>query len=167
MNGRTLAEDMQTRQDLEDAAASNLGHILFELSRLELNLGLCIAWFDGGADIEGQSKKYNSKWLGEKFEAMRKQLDMKRSSEGLEANAITAWQQWLDRADQIRGTRNSLVHGRWGTNPENLTVTNVVGLPSSGLQQERHYTLEQLGQIRREIQDVTADLHKLREKWPL
>ena len=167
MNGRTLAEDMQTRQDLEDAAASNLGHILFQLSRLELNLGLCIAWFDGGADVEGQSKKYNSKGLGEKFETIRKQLEMKRCSEGLEANAITAWQRWLDRADQIRDTRNNFVHGRWGTNPETVTVTNVVGLPSSGLQQERQYTLDQLGQIRREIRAVTAELHQLREKWPL
>ena len=50
MNGRTIAEDMQSRQDLKDAAASNLGHMLFELSRLELTLGLCIAWFDGGAE---------------------------------------------------------------------------------------------------------------------
>jgi hypothetical protein len=167
MNGRTLAETLQIGRDLEDAAASNLGHMLFELSRLELNLGLCIAWFDDGADVEGQSKKYNTKGLGEKFEALRKQLDMKRCNESLEANAIAAWQRWLDRADQIRDTRNNFVHGRWGTNPVSITVTNVVGLPSSGLQQEQHYTLDQLGQIRREIQDVAAELHKLRGKWPL
>jgi hypothetical protein len=140
--------------------------MLFELSRLELNLGLCIAWFDDGADVEGQSKKFNSKGLGEKFEAVRKQLVLK-ASDGLEANAITSWQRWLDRANQIRETRNYFVHGRWGTNLETITVTNVVGLPSSGLQQERQYTLDQLGQIRREIRDVAAELHKLREKWPL
>jgi len=166
MNGKTLAENIQNRRDLEDAAASNLGHILFELSRLELNLGLCIAWFDGGADIEGQSRKYNSKGLGEKFEAMRKQLE-KRGSEGLEPNAIFAWQKWLNRADKIRESRNNFVHGRWGTNPETITVTNVVGLPSSGLQQEWQYTLDQLGQIRREIRDVAEELHKLRKKWPM
>jgi hypothetical protein len=167
MNGRTLAEHMQIARDLEDAAASNLGHILFELSRLELNLGLCIAWFDDGVDVEGQSKKYNSKGLGDKFEAVRKQVEIKRSNESLEANAITAWQRWLDRANQIRDTRNNFVHGRWGTNPVTITVTNVVGLPSSGLQQERQYTLDQLGQIRGEIRDVAAELHMLREKFPL
>ena len=157
---------MHIGRDLEDAAASNLGHMLFELSRLELNLGLCIAWFDDGADVEGQYRKFNSKGLGEKFEAVRKQLELK-ASDGLEANAITSWQRWLDRANQIRETRNNFVHGRWGTNLETITVTNVVGLPSSGLQQERQYTLDQLGQIRREIRDVAAELHKLREKWPL
>ncbi len=167
MNRRTLAEQKQIGRDLEDAAASNLGHILFELSRLELNLGLCIAWFDEGFDVEGQSKKYNSKSLGDKFEAVRKQLEIKRSNESLEANAITAWQRWLDRADQIRETRNNFVHGRWGTNPANITVTNVVGLPSSGLQQEREFSLDQLGQIRIEIRAFAAELHKLREKWPL
>ena len=167
MNGRTLAEQMQIGWDLEDAAASNLGHILFELSRLELNLGLCIAWFDDGIDVEGQSKKYNSKGLGDKLKAVRKQLEIKRSNEGLEANAITAWKRWLDRVDQIRDTRNNFVHGRWGTNSASITVTNVVGLPSSGLQQERQYTLDQLSQIRGEIRDVVAELHKLREKWPL
>lgn len=167
MNGKTFAENMQIARDLEDAAASNLGHILFELSRLELNLGLCIAWFDDGVDIEGQSKKYNSKGLGDKFAGVRKQLETKRSKGGLNANAITAWQRWLDRADQIRNTRNNFVHGRWGTDPITVTVTNVVGLPSSGLQQEQQYTLDQLGQIHREIRDVAAELHKLREKWPL
>ena len=167
MNGRTLAEQMQIGWDLEDAAASNLGHILFELSRLELNLGLCIAWFDDGIDVEGQSKKYNSKGLGDKLKAVRKQLEIKRRNEGLEANAITAWKRWLDRVDQIRDTRNNFVHGRWGTNSATITVTNVVGLPSSGLQQERQYTLDQLSQIRGEIRDVVAELHKLREKWPL
>lgn len=167
MSGNTLAEHMQIRRNLEDAAASNLGHILFELSRLELNLGLCIAWFNDGADIEGQSKKYNTKGLGEKLEAVRKQLELKRSSEVLNANAIDAWQRWLERADQVRDLRNNFVHGRWGTNPEIITVTNVVGLPSSGLQQERQYTLDQLAQIRGEIRDVAVELHKLREKWPL
>jgi hypothetical protein len=167
MNEKNAAEHMQIEQALEDAAASNLGHIIFELSRLELNLGLCIAWFDDGADLEEQSKKYNTKGLGEKFEAVRKQLEMKRIDERLEANAITAWQRWLDRADQIRVIRNNFLHGRWATNTQTITVTNVVGLPSSGLQQERQYTLDQLSQIRREIQNAAAELHMLRGKWPL
>lgn len=164
MSGRTLAENMQVGRDLEDAAASKLGHILFELSRLELNLGLCIAWFHEGIEVEGHSKKYNSKGLGDKVEAVRKQLDIKRSN-GLDANAITDWQRWLNRADQITDTRNNFVHGRWGTNP--VTITNVVGLPSSGQKQERQYTLDQLSQIRGEIRDVAAELFRLREKWPL
>lgn len=53
----TAGELSAHRDAMEAAAASLLGRMLFEFSRIDVNLGLCLVWVDSGADLERLTPK--------------------------------------------------------------------------------------------------------------
>ena len=52
MNEITAGELLAKNDALENEAASLLGHMIFEFSRLDMNLGLCLVWVDGGRELK-------------------------------------------------------------------------------------------------------------------
>jgi hypothetical protein len=53
----TAGEVWKATEDLEDAAATLLGRLLFAFSRLDVALGLCLVWVDSGRRIDALTPK--------------------------------------------------------------------------------------------------------------
>jgi hypothetical protein len=110
----TAGELWALRELLENDAAALLGHMLFELSRLDLNLGLCLVTFEGGANRESLTKLVAGLNLKSRLDRLRKQVDAKLP---LGSKRHKAYIDWIERVDAVRQVRNSFVHGRWGVEP--------------------------------------------------
>lgn len=164
MKEQTLADYMNTRSELESEAARHLGQMLFEFSRLDVNLGLCLAWVDGGANLDTLSIKVGGYNFHRKLQELTSQVQLKLhdGSKGRQA-----YEAWLARADAARQHRNDLVHGRWGVDITTSTAVNVIGLPTSADQQERRYTLGELADVNKMLQQLLSDLTVLRNTYPL
>jgi len=149
---------------LENGAACLLGHMLFEFSRLDMNLGLCLVWVDGGASIETQTKNVKDLVLKSKLDVLTKHVIAKLP---LGSKQRHAYEVWIARAHSVRQLRNNLVHGRWGVEASRDKVVNVIGLPTSDSQQSKEYTLEELAEINAELRALQLELSRLRRQWPL
>jgi hypothetical protein len=164
MNEITTGELCTKSDALEHEAALLLGHMLFEFSRLDMNLGLCLVWVDGGAKIDSLTKSVEAQNLKVKLDELAKYVNAKlpRGS-----NRRNAYESWIGRAHEIRQQRNNLVHGRWGIEAHRNKVINVIGLPTSGAQQTIEYTIDELAAVNVELRDLQRELGRLRECWPL
>lgn len=159
-----MGELWARREMLESEAASLLGHMLFEFSRLEANLSLCLVWVDGGESIESLTKTVGNLNLKAKLDALTKHVGEKLPAG---SKRRRAYELWIGRTDSVRQQRNNLVHGRWGVAAHLNKVINVVGIPTSDGQQVVEYTLEELAEINKELRDLQRELARLREHWPL
>ncbi|SOZ23663.1 hypothetical protein CBM2623_A280009 [Cupriavidus taiwanensis] len=164
MNEITAGDLWERRSKLEDEAASLLGHMLFEFSRLEVNLALCLVWVDGGRNLESLTKSVESQNFKTKLDELSKYLDARllRGSKG-----HSAYESWIQRAHVARQQRNNLVHGRWGVEALKNCVVNVIGLPTSETQQVIEYSIEELAAINSELRHLQSELRRMREHWPL
>ena len=164
MKDWTGIEIEQAHKDLEQASALVLGQMLFEFSRLDIALGLCLAWSGQGQQLEHLSSEVENFTFHKKLDRLNKLVDAKFSTkQGVQAQ----YAQWLKDADTTRQIRNELVHGRWGIEPIKGQMINVIGLPTSPNQRSKDYTIEQLKRQLEEIVTLTQRLNKLREKWPV
>lgn len=154
-----------TRRDtLEAAAASVLGYMLLEFSRLETDLGLLLAWAGNGANLESLSNTV------EKLSFRDKLLRLKglvQSVLPLGSEARASYERWIDSANTFREHRNCLVHGRWGVDTHRNCVTNVMGLPTSPTQVATQYSIEQLMEAKDGLKDLRRELSDVRTRWPL
>ncbi|RVT47216.1 hypothetical protein [Rubrivivax albus] len=73
---------------------------------------------------------------------------------------------WLDKAEQLRGIRNELVHGRWGLEARQGFVVNILGLPGSESQKVKSYTLDGLGELVAFTYEVSTTFWQLRRRLP-
>lgn len=160
----TAAELWSRREALETDAATLLGRMLFEFSRLDVNLGLCLVWVDCGASLVSRSKTVADYNMNAKLEELAKAV-ASRLPAGSKRH--TAYKNWLERAHKVRVQRNDLVHGRWGVEAINNQVVNILGLPTSDSQREIRYTLDELAAINDELRYLQIELSRLREHWPL
>jgi hypothetical protein len=164
MKDWTGIEIEQARQDLEQASALALGRMLFEFSRLDFALGLCLVWSGEGQELDHLSSDVENFTFHKRLDLLKKLVDTKFSTkQGVQAQYV----QWLKDADTTRQIRNELVHGRWGIEPTKGQMINVIGLPTSPNQRTKDYTIEQLKGRLEEIVALTQRLNKLREKWPV
>lgn len=46
---------------IEEDAAKAVGLILFEFTRLDMNLGLCVVWTNDGKDLKKLTSRFNEK----------------------------------------------------------------------------------------------------------
>lgn len=164
MSDITAGELWARKDALETDAASLLGHMLFEFSQLETNLGLCLVWADDGARIESLTKAVETQNLKAKLDELSKLITAKLP---LGSKRRCAYETWIERANLIRQQRNNLVHGRWGVEAHKNKIVNVIGLPTSNAQQAIEYTLEELARVNEELRDLQRELARLRQHWPL
>lgn len=164
MTDITAGELWARREALETAGATLLGRLLFEFARLDMNLGICLVWIDGGARLEALTKQVSEFSFSKKLESLGEAAE-RVFAEGHAGR--TAYAEWLARAHAVRQTRNELVHGRWGVDEVREKVVNVLGLPTSPDQRETGYALAELEAMRVEMKELQALLNRLRERWPL
>ncbi|WP_167450361.1 hypothetical protein [Paraburkholderia terrae] len=106
------AGDLSAREyALENDAASLLGRMLFEFSRLDVNLGLCLVWAGDSTRQEHLTRSIENCNFKAKLGQLSKHINDKFSQH---SERRDAYANWIQRADVIRQQRNALVHGRWG-----------------------------------------------------
>jgi hypothetical protein len=152
------------REALEQDAASLLGHMLFEFSRLDVNLGLCLVWVDAGMNLERLTKTTQNMNIKSKLDILAKHVDDKLPNG---SKRRRAYETWIQRVHLVRLQRNAFVHGRWGVEAYKNKVVNVVGLPTSDEQQVTEYSIEDLAAINTELRALGVELQRLRSHWPL
>jgi len=160
---KVAATPDETSTSLESEAATALGYIIFEYSRLDMELGLFLVWSGEGQRLEQLTKSLNDSNFSNKLALLKSQVKSKYKG----TPAFDPYAQWLNDAHAIRILRNDLFHGRWGFLPEQKCVANVVGLPTSPNQTETCYTIPQLQESSRTIADLRSRLSKLRAQWPV
>ncbi|MEC5206518.1 hypothetical protein QF022_001474 [Vogesella perlucida] len=164
MSEITAGELWAREEELESSAASLLGRMLFEFSRLDVNLGLCLVWVDGGARIDSLTQTVEALTLKYKLDELDKRVTS-TYPEGSKGHR--GYKAWTERAHLVRQQRNNLVHGRWGVEAAKNKVVNVIGLPTSNSQQTTEYSIEELAEINNELQELQRELARLRKHWPL
>lgn len=164
MNEITADELLARRDALENEAASLLGHMLLEFSRLDVNLALCLVWVDGGARIESQTKSVEALNLKAKLDELAQHVAAKLPTGSKQRGA---YENWVERAHSVRQQRNNLVHGRWGVEAHKNKIVNVIGVPTSNAQKSTEYTIEELAEVVQELSNLQRELARLREHWPL
>ncbi len=164
MRDETAEEVFILHNSLEEKAATILGRILFEFSRLEMELGLCAVWVESGVHLEQLTNKHEDSNFNKRLEFMRESID-RLLSKGSESHA--AYTAWCEQADEARKLRNDLIHGRWGVEAVRDRVVNVIGLPTSPNQRSVSYSLEQLQQVVESLRALRKSLSEIRQRWPL
>ena len=148
---------------LERKAATVLGYMLFEYSRLDMELGLFLVWSDDGRKLVELTKKLIDNNFNKRLTLLEKLV--RKKYEGTPAEALFA--KWLSDAHAIRSVRNQLFHGRWGVIPQQQLVANVIGLPSSSEQSETRDSIEQLRESLQAMRMLRSRLSDLRQAWPI
>lgn len=164
MSQITIGELWARREAVETAGATLLGRFLFEFARVDVNLGLCLVWLDAGAKIETLTNQVTDLAFSKRLECLEEAVN-RRLAAGHAGRK--AYGEWIARAHAMRKIRNELVHGRWGVDPIQEMVVNVVGLPTSPAQRSVGYRLSELENMLRELRDLEKTLASLRERWPL
>jgi hypothetical protein len=155
---------VESNSDLERDAATVLGYMLFEYSRLDMELGLFLVWADEGKNLDERTEKFNEANFGKRLEILEK---LARSKYSDNSAVIDAYVKWLLDAHEVRNLRNQLFHGRWGFIPQEGLVANVVGLPTSPEQSERRYSMAQLNESLQTMRQLRNRLSELRHGWPI
>jgi hypothetical protein len=151
------------RQSLEHASATTLGRVIFEFSRLDVALGLVLAWAHEGSQLEKLTKMVSGYTFHKKLDFL---AELAKSKYQANQEAMDAHATWLAEAHDVRSNRNDLIHGRWGVDHMKNQVVNIVGLPT-GEQVERRYTIPELKAVRARMQQLQKQLSTLREQWPV
>lgn len=149
---------------IEEDAAKALGMILFEFTRLDMELGLYVVWTNEGQDLKQLTSKYNGKSFSCRLNFIEKSVHTKYISGSVELNKHV---NWIKNANEVRELRNQLVHGRYGFIPHQGCISNVVGLPTSPEQSETRYTIKQLNSIVKRIKKLRVQLNELRDECPV
>ena len=152
------------RERIERHAATQLGLMLFEYSRLEMELGLHIVWADEGKTLDELTDRLKDSAINKRLLFLQQYVARKYADGG---EAVSAYAAWLQEAHEVRALRNDFVHGRWGPWGRGHGVRNVVGMPTSSEQREVCYTPEQLEQIVQRIKDLRSEHARLRGIWPV
>ena len=149
---------------IEEDAAKAIGLIIFEFTRLDMNLGLCVVWSNDGKDLEKLTSKYNEKSFSCRLNFIEKLARKKYISGSVGLNKYISW---IKNANEVRELRNQLVHGRYGFIPHQGCIANVVGLPTSPEKSETRFTIQQLNSIVKHIKELSVQLNKLRGECPV
>ena len=159
----TGIEIEQARQGLEQASATTLGRMIFEFSRLDMNLGLMLSWAHEGSQLEKLTKKVSSYTFHKKLEFL---AELTQSKYQGNQEAMDAHAKWLAEAHEARADRNDFIHGSWGVDHMNNQVVNIVGLPT-GEQNKRSYKTSELKAALVRLQQLEKQLSSLRERYPI
>ena len=155
--------DLAEGDDFERDTATVLGYMLFEYSRLDMELGLFLVWSDEGRRLDERSKKLNETSFSKRLELLEMLTKLKYS----DTPAADEYAKWLLDAHALRSLRNQLFHGRWGFDSRQGMAANVVGLPTSPAQTETRYSIAQLRESLQLMRALRSRLSELRQTWPV
>lgn len=164
VNTMTAGELWAHRDAMEAAAATLLGRMLFEFSRIDVNLGLCLVWVDSGVNLERLTPKVAAMTFHGKLLELTKHVENKLPAG---SKCRTAYDRWIERMNVARAQRNELVHGRWGVEAHLNRVVNVIGLPTGDGQECVEYSIDELAAVNEELRSLDLELRRLRGQWPL
>lgn len=159
MDDLTAGELWARTEQLENEAAFQLGRMIFEFSRLDMNLGLCLIWVDGGPALQSLTKSVEDLNFKGKLDLLDAYVKAKLSDG---SSRRKEWKAWIQQTHAIRQQRNNLVHGRWGVEARISKVVNVVGLPTSDKQQVTRYGIDELVAVNTELKALQLELGRLR-----
>lgn len=151
-------------EELELAAATVLGQMLFEFGHLEMELALFLVWADNGSNLETLTDAVREDALHAKLCKLEQRANAKYGSS---PSALVEFRRWLEEAHAARAQRNEFVHGRWGVAAVNRQVVNVIGVPTSPEQREVRYSIAQLEASLVKLKALRPQLRSIRSKWPL
>jgi len=160
----TAGELWARHDDLEVGAATALGRLLMAFARLDMSLGLCLVWIDGGAQLATLTPKVEQMTFNNRLD-MLASVVVEKFVAGTRKRS--GYELWIAQTHAIRMLRNELAHGRWGVDPRTNEAVNIIGLPTSPDQREVRHSIEALNNAVAEIQRLTSRLSQLREQWPL
>ena len=160
----TAGEAWKATADLETAVATLLGRLLFAYSRLDMTIGLCLVWANGGHQLDELTPRVSFETFHRKLTALE---DLVIQKFGNQPREQMAWSRWVEQAHVTRKLRNELTHGRWGVNPYTNEAINVIGMPTSPNQREVRYSLSALTDAVAEIDRLQTALGQLRERCPV
>jgi hypothetical protein len=149
---------------IEEDAAKAIGLILFEFTRFDMNIRLCVVWTNEGQNLKELTSKYNDKSFSCRLRFIEK-LAYKKYPQG--SDELNKYINWIKNTNEVREIRNQLVHGRYGFIPREGCVSNVTGLPTSPNQSETRYTIKQLNNIVKRIKKLSERLNELRGECPV
>lgn len=149
---------------IEEHAAKAIGFIIFEFTRLDMELGLYLVWSNEGKELEKLTVKLSEENFNSRLKFLEKLVCEKFERSSPERNK---YRSWLLNAHEVRSLRNQLVHGRWGFIPSQECVANVIRLPTSAEQSETCYSIKQLDRIVERIKKLRFQLSELRESFPV
>ncbi len=138
--------------------------MLFEYSRLDMELGLFLVWSNEGKELDQLTKKLSDYNFNERLKFLEKLVQAKYADT---PQPSEIYESWLVDAHETRTIRNQLFHGRWSVNPTQQQVVNVLGLPTSSEQQENPYSIADLQNTLETIRALRARLQELRKLWPV
>jgi hypothetical protein len=161
LNGIQLHEKHEA---LTLAAATLLGQMLFEFSRLDVSLGMCLVWVDDGRELDTLNEKVSHLAFAARLGLLKAFVAERFATD---SESFDAYMSWHSRADATRSMRNQLVHGRWGIDAARGQVANVVGLPTSPDQRETRYSITDLQHIVDGMSQLRDELSELRRDFPL
>jgi len=164
MGELTAGKQMKIKAALEETAATLLGKMMFEFSRLDSELGLCVVWTNQGREIEALTKQITDYAFHRKLEVLANFLCHNYAESAAPRVEYTAW---LDRAHIAREKRNEMVHSRWYIDPIQRHVVSIIGLPTAHDQREVRYTVHDLKKILNELLQLQIGLSRLRTEYPL
>lgn len=164
MRAWTGAEIREESDRLEREAATILGYMLFEYSRLDMELGLFLVWSEEGQTLDKLTKKLSDFNFHKRLELLQKLVQAKYADT---PKIVESYASWLDDAHETRSIRNQLFHGRWGVDPRQQQVMNVLGLPTSPEQREISYSIADLQKQLESMRGLRTRLQVLRKSWPV
>lgn len=135
---------MLTSEEIEDAAHRLLGRFFIAFARVELSLALRV-----GPD-------------GTFHEKLEYFLHTAVALLGDSSTQFCEVMAWYMAADSVRETRNRFAHGRWAFHAHTQSVIHVLGYPPAH-QEERRYSLLELGTIVTDTESLNVELCKFRD----
>jgi hypothetical protein len=163
MRAWTGHEIEEERSRLETATATTLGFMIFEFSRLDMEVGWLLAWSNDGSALHELSQKFDGLNFNKRLEHLGKAI---RSKYAASPEIMEAYEGWLARAHAVRALRNRLFHGRWAVEPIEQRVVNVVGLPNSPDKEITFYSIAELEDGLESMRALRTTLQELRSSWP-
>lgn len=161
--GETVDQVWARRDAMEAEAAALVGQMLFAFSRIDMNLGLCLAWVGGGTRLEARSNEVAALGIRERLDALMEHVLVNLPAD---SKSQISYKRWIRRTHAARIMRNQMVHGRWHVDALRQKVVNIIGLPS-GKQQTVEYTLAELSTFNERLHSLVQELATLRKNWPL
>jgi hypothetical protein len=149
--------------DLEVAATSAVGRIVFSFSRLEFNLGLLLRNLAGGNDVDLVNPLVDRLPFKSKLDALSDLVAQIHTPDSL---CAVEFREWHAHADRLRAKRNTFMHGRWGVLPSTGEIVNVApGMPAKKSLKERRYSLAELIGEADQADAVSEGLARWKQKW--